>query len=153
MEDVDLGFRLNLLGYEAIQVAKARVRHVGSASSGRASRFSLYHGIRNSVFVSVRCVPFPLVCAALPLMVASQFWIGLRTGSFRVRMEAVRDGLRFLPRLIRERRKIQAQRRIALREMAGLLVWKPGVINRLEIAPLPRRGSVAQPSTPIAERR
>jgi N-acetylglucosaminyl-diphospho-decaprenol L-rhamnosyltransferase len=140
MEDVDLGFRLNLCGHEAMQVAAARVRHAGSATSGgRMSRFSLYHGLRNSVFVTVRCMPFPLVCLALPLMILSQVWIGARTGRFAVRMEGVRDGLRCLPQLLGQRRAIQARRRISIGELSRLLVWNPRTINRLAIVPLPRR--------------
>lgn len=139
MEDVDLGFRLNLSGYEAVQIAGARVRHVGTACSGPASRFSLYHGIRNSVFVIVRCVPSVLVLLMLPLMIVSQVWIGFVTGSLSVRMEAVRDGLRRFPELLRERRTIQASRRISIWEFCRLVVWSPSVVNRRPIVSLVRR--------------
>ena len=139
LEDVDLGFRLNLMGYEAMQLAGPRVRHVGSVcSGGRTSRFAVYHGFRNAVFVCVRCMPFPLVLLALPLLVLSQVWIGLQTGHLKLRMEAVRDGLTFLPSLLGERRAIQAKRRISAREVARLVAWDPGTVNRLEIVPLPR---------------
>jgi len=139
LEDVDLGFRLNLTGHEAIQVAGARVRHVGSASSGgRTSRFSLYYGLRNSVFVAIRCMPFPLVLLVLPLLILSQVWIGLRTGRLALRMEAVRDGLAGFPELLRQRKGIQAGRRISIGELCRLLVWDPRPINRLAIVPLAR---------------
>jgi GT2 family glycosyltransferase len=139
MEDVDLGFRLNLGGDEAIQVAEARVRHVGTACSGTASRFSLYHGIRNSVFVIVRCVPSPLLLLMLALMVASQVWIGFVAGNLQVRMEAVRDGLRRFPELLRERQSIQRGRRISVWEFCRLVVWSPRVVNRRPIVSLARR--------------
>jgi N-acetylglucosaminyl-diphospho-decaprenol L-rhamnosyltransferase len=139
LEDVDLGFRLNLLGHEAIQLAEARVRHVGSAcSGGKTSRFALYHGLRNSVFVCVRCMPFPLVLAALPLLVVSQVWIGVRVGQLKFRMEAVRDGLACLPRLLGERREIQAKRRMGAGEVARLVVWSARTVNRLRIVSLRR---------------
>jgi GT2 family glycosyltransferase len=139
MEDVDLGFRLNLSGHEAIQVAGAQVRHVGTACSGPASRFSLYHGIRNSVFVVIRCVPFPLMLMMLALMATSQVWIGLVAGNLQVRMKAVRDGLHRLPELLRERRKIQAKRRISVWEFCRLVVWSPRVVNERPIVSLARR--------------
>jgi N-acetylglucosaminyl-diphospho-decaprenol L-rhamnosyltransferase len=139
-EDVDLGFRLNLYGYEAIQLAGARVRHAGSVcSGGKTSRFAVYHGIRNSVFVSVRCVPFPLICLALPLLVFSQVWVGLRMRELSLRMEAIRDGLTFLPELFRQRRPIQKQRRVSAWEIARLIVWNPQTVYRLAIVPLRRR--------------
>jgi GT2 family glycosyltransferase len=139
MEDVDLGFRLNLSGREAIQIASARVRHVGTVCSGRAGRFSLYHGIRNSVFVVVRCVPSPLMLPMLALMAASQVWIGFFSDSLAVRMEAVRDGLRRFPELLRERRKIQANCRISIWEFCRLVVWNPRFVNERPIVPLARR--------------
>jgi GT2 family glycosyltransferase len=139
MEDVDLGFRLNLSGHEAIQLADARVRHVGTASSVPGSRFSLYHGIRNSVFVVVRCVPSSLMLPMLALMAASQVWIGFVAGNLRVRMEAVRDGLRRFPELLGERRQIQASRRISIWEFCRLVVWSPRTVNQRPIVSLARR--------------
>jgi N-acetylglucosaminyl-diphospho-decaprenol L-rhamnosyltransferase len=139
LEDVDLGFRLNLRGYETLQIADARVRHYGSAcSGGKTSRFALYHGLRNAVFVSVRGMPFPLLLLALPLLVLSQFWIGLRTGTLSLRLGAVRDGLAFFPALLRQRRSVQADRRLSTWDVARMLVWNPRRVNRLDVVPLPR---------------
>jgi GT2 family glycosyltransferase len=140
MEDVDLGFRMNLEGQECIQVAAARIRHVGSAlSGGGASRFSIYYGLRNSVFVAVRCVPFPLVLVVLPLLVLSQAWNGLRTTNLNLRMPPIWDGLKAIPMLLLQRKAIQARRRISAIEFCKLLVWRPSVVNRLAIVPLARR--------------
>ena len=145
LEDVDLGFRLNLSGYEALQIADARVRHVGSAcSGGKTSAFATYHGLRNAVFVSVRCMPFPLVLLTLPLLVGAQIWIGLRTGALHERLKPVRDGLACLPALLRQRRAVQAGRSVGAAAVARLLVWNPRHVNRLSVIPLARarRGSV-----------
>jgi GT2 family glycosyltransferase len=139
LEDVDLGFRLNLLGYEAIQLPEARVRHVGSAcSGGRTSRFAVYHGLRNAVFLCVRCVPLPLVLLALPLLVASQLWIGLRTRTLAQRLKPVLDGLARIPALLGQRRAIQGGRRVAAADVARLMVWNPRRVNQLAVTPLPR---------------
>jgi GT2 family glycosyltransferase len=56
-EDIDLGFRLRLLGYRCGYVADAVVRHVGSAVTGRRSPFSLYHGHRNLVWTWCKNMP------------------------------------------------------------------------------------------------
>ncbi len=145
LEDVDLGFRLNLSGHEAIQVAGARVRHVSSATSGVASRFSLYQIVRNSVFVAVRCMPSPLVWIGLPLLFLSQVWAGLRKGRVRVRMTALRDGLRRFPELLHQRQAIQALRCISLAEVCRLLVWDPRPASRMAIVPLARRAPQYRP--------
>jgi GT2 family glycosyltransferase len=142
LEDVDLGFRLNLLGYEVIQVVDARVAHFGGASSGgKASRFAMYHGLRNSVFVSVRCLPLLLLLVALPLLIFSQVWIGLRAGPFGLRVKSVFAGLTYLPSLLGERRLIQNTRRLTVAQVATLLVWSPRLVNRLAVVALPRLDS------------
>ncbi|MBV9746795.1 MAG: glycosyltransferase family 2 protein [Acidobacteriia bacterium] len=152
LEDVDFAFRLNLLGYEAMQLAGARILHVGSAcSGGRTSRFALYHGLRNAVFVAVRCVPFPLVGVVLPLLFASQVWVGLKVGQLRVRVGAVLAGLPFFPELLRERRAIQATRRISVWEFARLIVWNPRTVNLLAIVQLTRRGEAPRPFAHTAD--
>jgi GT2 family glycosyltransferase len=49
-EDVDLGFRMRLLGHRAWYVPEAVVHHKGSATvGGRHSDFAAYHGHRNLV--------------------------------------------------------------------------------------------------------
>ena len=65
-EDIDLGFRLRLLGYRSRYVPDAVVRHVGSAVTSRRSPFSLYHGHRNLVGTYVKNMPGPLFWFYLP---------------------------------------------------------------------------------------
>ena len=69
MEDIDLAFRLRLLGWECLHVPRAVCRHVGSAITGRRSDFSVYHGQRNIVWVFVKNMPPPLFALLLPLHV------------------------------------------------------------------------------------
>ena len=139
LEDVDLGFRLNLRGFETMQLADARVRHVGSAcSGGKTSRFALYYGLRNAVFVCVRCMPLGLLMLALPLLVLSQVWLGLRVGLMGLRMRALYDGLVRLRALLRQRRAIQADRRLSAWAVGRLLVWNPRLVNQRAIVPLAR---------------
>ena len=51
IEDVDLGFRVRLLGGRCLQVNNAVVHHVGSATAGTDSEFTIYHGTRNQLLV------------------------------------------------------------------------------------------------------
>ncbi len=138
LEDVDLGFRFNIMGYEAIQAARARVRHAGSACSGRASgAFALYHIVRNGVFMLGRCMPAPLLAVSLPLYVLSQIWLGLRARNLRVRARGLYDGFGAFPRLLAERRAIQSGRRLSVLGLSRLLVWNPRAAGRMAIVPLP----------------
>lgn len=124
LEDVDLAFRLNLRGEMAIQVSDARVRHVGGAETP----FARHHIVRNSIYVAVRCLPLPHAAFALAALAVSQGRHG----------KALWDGLRNLPALLRERRAIQAGRRLRVREVARLLVWDPRPVRRMEIVPVAR---------------
>ncbi|MDP1615663.1 MAG: glycosyltransferase family 2 protein, partial [Methylococcales bacterium] len=49
-EDVDLGFRLRLQGQKCLYVPAAIVHHVGSASTGKRSDFSVHYGYRNMIW-------------------------------------------------------------------------------------------------------
>ncbi|MBM4128153.1 MAG: glycosyltransferase family 2 protein [Nitrospira sp.] len=71
VEDVDLGFRLRLSGWQSWYVPTAVVRHVGSATTGGAhSSFAVYHGHRNLVWMFVKNMPGYLFWLFLPLHLA-----------------------------------------------------------------------------------
>jgi GT2 family glycosyltransferase len=116
-EDMDLAFRLRLLGHRCLYVPDAVVRHVGSALTGRRSDFSVYHGHRNLVWTFVKDMPTPLFFLYLPLHVGlnlfSLVWLGLR-GQAGVVLRAKRDALRGLPRAWRARRSVQARRKAGI---------------------------------------
>jgi GT2 family glycosyltransferase len=56
-EDVDLGFRMRLLGNRCLYVPTAVAYHVGSASYGPKSEFATYFGQRNVVWTYVKNMP------------------------------------------------------------------------------------------------
>ena len=113
LEDVDLGFRLRLLGYRCLYVPGALVYHVGSAITGRESDFVVYHGHRNLVWTYVKNMPPALFWLYLPLHIAANIAIvvryGLR-GRWGVMLRAKLDALKTLAPMWRKRRAIQARR-------------------------------------------
>lgn len=131
LEDVDLGFRLRLAGFQAVQVVGAVVSHWGSAISGRHSLFTIFHASRNGIYLMIRCLPLPLLLLALPLHLAAQVWLTLRARNWqtaRTRWKGVAAGLRALPALLRQRRQVQQDRRIGVLATARLLVWHPAKV-------------------------
>ena len=138
LEDVDLGFRLRLRGHSVVQVADARVRHAGSAITGRHSRFTLFHSARNGVSLLVRCMPLALLPLSLALYLAAQAWLATRTPHPAARLAGVAAGLGAGSGLWRERRAIQRERRLSTAAVARLLVWNPRRVSRRDIVPLPR---------------
>ncbi|MGB2680264.1 MAG: glycosyltransferase family 2 protein [Candidatus Competibacter sp.] len=119
-EDVDLGFRLRLQGYQSRYAPDATVRHVGSALTGRRSAFSVYHGHRNLVWTWCKNMPGSLFWLYLPqhllLNLIEMVWFGLR-GQGGVLCKAKWDALRGLPRCWRQRTIVQAQRRVSPRRL------------------------------------
>ena len=52
-EDIDLAYRMRLDGGICIQSADAKIDHVSSGISGRASDFAIYHGTRNLSLIHI----------------------------------------------------------------------------------------------------
>jgi len=68
-EDVDLGFRLRLLGYTCWYAPDSVAHHVGSAITGGRSDFTMYHGVRNGIWTYVKDMPGVLAWLCLPALV------------------------------------------------------------------------------------
>lgn len=139
LEDVDLGFRLRLAGHRAVQVAAARVRHVGSALTGRTSPFTVFHSSRNGIYLLIRCMPAALLPLALPLYLSAQAWLMISMAGIAPawpRLRGIGAGLRALPRLLAQRRAIQRSRRIGARAVARLLTWHPWRVMSRDTVPL-----------------
>jgi GT2 family glycosyltransferase len=125
LEDVDLGFRLRLAGYRCLYVPDAVVRHVGSATTGgQRSDFSVYHGHRNLVWTYFKNMPWPLFWLYLPQHILLNFvsivYFALR-GQGRVILRAKWDALKGLPRILKERRRIQKSRRVSSSELRRVM--------------------------------
>jgi GT2 family glycosyltransferase len=123
-EDVDLAFRLRLMGERCMYVPHAIARHVGSASSGRNSDFAVYHGHRNLVWLYLKNMPGLLLFLYLPQHLiwnlVSILWFVLRGQSATI-LRAKRDALRSLPRVLRERRRVQSQRKVGCRALLRVM--------------------------------
>jgi GT2 family glycosyltransferase len=106
-------------------VPDAVVRHVGSATTGgQHSDFSVYHGHRNLVWTYFKNMPWPLFWLYLPqhllLNLVSIVYFSLR-GQGRVILKAKWDAIKGLPRILRERRRVQKNRRISSWELRRVM--------------------------------
>jgi GT2 family glycosyltransferase len=123
-EDTDLAFRLRLMGHRVWYEPRAVVRHVGSGTTGVASEFSVYHSFRNMVWTWVRNMPGPLLWAYLPahlLLNVLNVLSYARTGHAGTILRAKVDAVRGLPRVLRERKAVQARRRVGWRELRAVM--------------------------------
>jgi len=129
-EDVDLGFRLRLRGEKCLYVPEAVVHHVGSASTGKRSDFSVYYGYRNMIWTFFKDMPSPLFWIFLPLHIGTlMFFVTYLTlrGQGKVIGKAVFDAIRGLPKMIPKRREIQRNKKITSREL--LRVMSTGLLE------------------------
>ena len=127
-EDADLCFRARLLGARVMQVRDAVVRHVGSASSGVSSAFAVYHGTRNRMWTFFKNMPGPAMWLILPLHLALtgyQFIGSIKRRVMKAYLKGYWDGLKGIPKLMRERGRIQASRRVGFWALSKDMLKNP----------------------------
>jgi GT2 family glycosyltransferase len=119
-EDVDLSFRLRLLGGRCLYVPEALVHHVGSASTGKASDFSFYYGHRNLVWTFFKNMPFWLFWFYLPVHMGMNIYLSL---SFLLKdgrsvvLKSKLDAVLALPAILRKRKNAQKMRIVSSRDI------------------------------------
>lgn len=125
LEDVDLAWRANLLGYRCRYVPEARIRHRISATAGQV-RSSYWCG-RNFLLVLARDVPGPILRRHWRTIAAAHGAIALdalrqwRGEAARARLRGIAAGLVRLPDALRRRAAVQATRRVPIAEIEQLL--------------------------------
>lgn len=123
-EDVDLGFRIRLLGHRCLYVSNAVVEHVGSGSTHRYSDYAIYHGNRNLVWAYVKNMPGLLFWVYLPqhllVNIAALLWFTIK-GKGKEVFRAKMDALKGLPRAITQRKTTQKTRKVSLREIKRVM--------------------------------
>lgn len=129
-EDVDLAFRLRLMGWRAVIACHAWVDHVGSASTSKRSPFSVYHGVRNRLWTYVKCMPWPLLLVTWPIHVALTLALLARDAvkdrpAFRAGVRGFLDGLKGVAPYWRDRKMLHGSGRASLGDIAGAMTWSP----------------------------
>ncbi len=132
-EDVDLAWRLRLLGFTSQYISGEPVLHVHSATGQSYSAFKSFHIHRNTLFTIVKNMPFSLVFKVLGLfcmryihLVLSVFRkrgpsyeVSKKTGIFAMMWSVVVSWLSLLwyvSELIKKRSIIQKKRKISIND-------------------------------------
>ena len=141
-EDIDIGFRLRLMGKRCVQVKNAVVHHVDGGLAGRASAFTHYHSARNRIWLFVKDMPGALYELLLPGFVALNLslliWAMLRGHGAPV-WRGMRDAVRGLNPVLAQRRSVQTARTASISDVARALCWSPWRV-------LTRRSDVRNPA-------
>ena len=123
-EDVDLGFRARLKGYECWYAPKAVAYHQRGATAGSHTEFTLFHPLKNRWFLILKNAPGRLLLRnAVWLALGEGFlWIrALRARKPLVVLRAYREIVRNIREVRAERRTIQRDSRVSPGELKQLL--------------------------------
>jgi GT2 family glycosyltransferase len=123
-EDVDLSFRLRLVGGRCLYVPQAVVHHVGSASTSKGSDFAFYHGHRNLVWTYFKDMPSNLFWYYLPLHMLMNIYLSavfLLREKRVVVLKSKIDAFRTLPVMLQKRKCVQQMRTVGFREIYRVL--------------------------------
>lgn len=126
LEDVDLAWRLQLLGWKTVYIPEARVYHKVSATGGGA--LASYYVGRNTLWAIGRNWPSELLRRYWRPILLEQLriaWDALRSWrgrAARARLRGQLAGLLGLPGLRKQRRQIQASRCVSIDYLESLLV-------------------------------
>jgi N-acetylglucosaminyl-diphospho-decaprenol L-rhamnosyltransferase len=132
-EDVDLAFRLRLMGGQVLQINDAVVRHAGSAISGPASEFVLYHSTRNQVWTFLKAMPAPLLVPLIPVHTALHIakWVmAWRQRRGHIVARALTDAMTELGPVFAKRAKIQRARKASSAAIAVAMTWSLLALSR-----------------------
>lgn len=129
-EDIDLAFRMRLLGANCLHLDQCVVAHAGSGITGAHSDFTVYHGHRNLVWTYFKNMPTSLLWRYLPLHILMNL-VTVAYYVFRGRpgviLRAKRDAILGLGRILRTRREVQRRSRVTPESIRQILV--PGVMT------------------------
>ena len=127
-EDVDIAFRLRLQGERCQFVPDARVRHAGSAISGRSSAFSVFHGVRNGVWTYVKNMPGGLLLLTCPVWLVGSLMLlarGAARGVFVPTWRGFVAAFAGLGPALAARKQLRVRRRVSVAHLAAAFTWNP----------------------------
>ena len=146
LEDQDLGFRAQLMGWKARYEPEAVAYHRLMGTSATMEHFGRYHAIRNCIYLYVKNVPHPLCwkylakfLTGLTLMAAND----VRRRRFRAIAGAYVEALRKMPAMLGKRRRVQAARRVPVSYIDSVLIHPlpPTQRGMIRLRNLVRRGA------------
>jgi GT2 family glycosyltransferase len=117
LDDLDLAFRVNLLGYRGVYVPDAVAYHVGSATFGRPLHPRVVEFItRNQFFVLGKDYPARVYRRLFSRIVFYQmlWWLyALKNGGLRAYLRGLRGAIRGRKRMLKEHRELMSKRTLS----------------------------------------
>ncbi len=123
-EDIDLGLRARLLGWECWYAPRSVALHARGASAAGRSEYTFFHPVKNRWFTILKNVPWPLLARHAPRILYGEahWWReALRHRRMRLLGRAYASVARAAPAMLVKRRELLRRRRISLRDLDRLL--------------------------------
>lgn len=114
LEDVDIDFRAQLAGFRCLFVPEARVYHIGSATSGKGSKFGFRMGVKNHFHLIAKNYPARFLWRSIGKLVYAELRLiaaAIRDGYLAAYLEGAWAAARESGHAMQERRQIQSARR------------------------------------------
>ena len=127
-EDVDLGYRFRLAGEQCVFLPEAVIIHEGGGVSGRASKFALFHGARNRLWVYLKNTPLWLLIVTMPGHIALTIAIllrGLVTKRAKDTWLGIWAGIKGAGPVLAQRRELKASRTASSADLIRAMSWNP----------------------------
>lgn len=123
-EDVDLSFRAQLAGWRVRYTPRAVAWHHQGSTSSRISGFHRFHSVKNFAFLYMKNMPGRLWLKHLPRFVAG--FAMLCAGTLRMGLPGALARALWritvsIPRLVKDRRRVQALRTVPVERIEALL--------------------------------
>lgn len=126
-EDVDLGFRAQLLGHRCLFVPKAIVYHRSHMTLAKGSTLWFYLKERNRRLVLIKNMPTAIFLLCSPLIAMNELFYfaeALVRGQGLAYLKALKDVAIGFPRLLRERMRIQGGRIVSIGYLLRLMQFR-----------------------------
>ena len=124
-EDVDLGWRLQLRGWQCVFAPRAIVYHRLAATGGGVTA-SFYDG-RNVIYILIKDYPaalwrkYAMAIFRAQARLAGQAIRSWRGAAARARLRGMLAGIIRIPWLVGKRRRVQATRRVSIQALEAIL--------------------------------
>lgn len=109
LEDLDVGYRARIQGYENWYLPRATVFHVGSGTTGsRYNQFKIRYSSRNNIYLIYKNMPVGQIILNFPLLVAGfavKFVFFFRKGFGREYLAGIKNGFE----ICKKERKVKFQ--------------------------------------------
>ena len=123
-EDTDLNLRAQLHGWKVLYVPEAIVFHKVRSSISNKSNTAVYYSLRNSEFVRIKNIPFPLFLRYLPIFLLGMVWEFLdhvKRRQMVLYFKAKIDVLKILPAMLKKRRCIMKVKRVSNKDLREIM--------------------------------